>query len=407
MATIVPFCGLRPNAFLASKIASLPYDVYSRAEAKKIVENNPYSFLKIDRAETQFDYDINMYSDRVYQKASETLQQMKATGEFIKDSSPCYYIYELVMEGRSQTGIVGCAAIDDYCDGIIMKHEDTRYDKELDRIKHVSICNAQTGPIFLTYRSNDMINGVIFKIKNEEKLYCFTSEDGIRHNVWKVAREEDMNIILNAFKDINQIYIADGHHRAAAAVKVGLSRRKEDSSYKSDEEFDYFLSVLFPDSELMVMDYNRIVIDLNGYTPEEFLERVKVDFKVTVQGSEPYKPKTKGVMGMYLDKKWYSISEKAKTRINSVKDLDVSILQDKILGPILGIVDPKTDQRIKFFGGIRGLKILEMAECGVAFSMYPTSVNELFSVADAGLRMPPKSTWFEPKLRSGLFIHEI
>ena len=408
MANIKPFCSVRPNESLAREIAALPYDVYNREEAKQVVEKNPKSFLKIDRAETQFDDDFDMYSEEVYQKAHDTLAEMIDDGEFVKDEKPCFYVYELIMNGRSQTGIVGCASVDDYLNNVIMKHENTREDKELDRIHHVDTCNAQTGPIFLTYRANEKINHIVTDKKQEKALYDFVAEDGVSHRVWRIDAVEEVEKIAGLFAAIPHIYIADGHHRAASAVKVGLKRRNENPNYTGREEFNYFLSVLFPDKELMVMDYNRVVKDLNGYTKETFLEELEKDFVICPKGEMPYSPKAKGEMGMFLGKQWYSLTFKGKVSESPVESLDVSILQNKVLEPLLAVEDPKTDKRIKFIGGIRGLKALEeQTKEGVAFSMYPTSIRELFAVSDAGLLMPPKSTWFEPKLRSGLFIHQI
>lgn len=410
MASIKPFSCIRPRKDLANKIAALPYDVYNRAEAKEAVSGNELSFLRIDRAETQFDDSVDTYADCVYQKAHDLLWGMVEEGSFITDTEHAYYIYELTMDGRAQTGIVACASIDDYQNNIIKKHENTRADKEVDRIRHVDACEAQTGPIFLAYRSKKMINDIVSIKKMEAPLYDFTAEDGVKHTVWKIDEECKVSMLEQAFEQIDSIYIADGHHRAASAVKVGLKRREEHPGYDGTEEFNYFLSVLFPDDQLMIMDYNRVVKDLNGHTKEELLAMLKQKFDVE-QASEAYKPQKKGEVGMYLDKQWYKLT--AKPDICSedpVEGLDVSILQREVLTPILGIGDPKTDKRIDFVGGIRGLAELERRaqdDMELAFAMYPTSIGELFDVADAGLLMPPKSTWFEPKLRSGLFIHSI
>ena len=330
-----------------------------------------------------------------------------------RDEDNAFYIYEQIMNGRSQTGIVGCALVDDYINGVIKKHENTREDKEIDRIKHVDTCNAQTHVlIFLAYRSNDIINEVVKKVKNEPAIYDFTSVDGIHHIVWKIAENDDVTAVEKAFADIGDIYIADGHHRAASAVKVGLKRRKENPDYTGEEEFNTFLSVLFPHDELMIMDYNRTVKDLNGLSEEEFLEKVKENFDIADISYEAVKPVKKGQVTMYLSDKWYTLN--AKTDLleitDPVKSLDVSLLQDYLLGPVLGIGDPRTDKRIDFIGGIRGLDELKRradSDMKVSFAMYPTSIDELFAVADAGMLMPPKSTWFEPKLRSGLFIHSL
>ncbi|PPK79464.1 uncharacterized protein (DUF1015 family) [Lacrimispora xylanisolvens] len=409
MAIVKPFQCVRPNKEEASLVAALPYDVYNRKEACEITAENPKSFLNIDRPETQFSQDIDIYDDRVYEKAAALLKDWMKDGTFELDGTKAYYIYELIMEGRSQTGIVACSSIDDYVNGVIKKHENTREEKELDRIRHVDTTDAQTGPIFLAYRSVEDINRLVEEKKKTEPLYDFTADDGISHKVWKIADPETVGMIEESFLHIPATYIADGHHRAASAVKVGLKRREETSGYTGEEEFNFFLSVLFPDDQLMILPYNRVVKDLNGLSQEAFLAELSNGFTVTSVGEEAYGPTEKGTFGMYLNNTWYCL--KAKPVLMSedpVKGLDVSILQDNLLGPILGIGDPRTDKRVDFIGGIRGLKELEKRcaeDMTVAFSMYPTSIGELFSVADAGLLMPPKSTWFEPKLRSGLFIH--
>ena len=409
MATIRPFAALRPADGMAEKIAALPYDVYNRKEAKEAVKDAPHSFLRIDRAETTLPDEVDTYDERVYRRAKELLAKQVEKGEYITEDKPCFYLYELVMNGRSQTGVVGCASIDDYCSNVIKKHENTRADKEEDRIRHVDTLSAQTGPIFLAYRDREDLQALIKKGKEDKPLYDFTAEDGITHRVYRIADAGTQKEIARIFKEMDSLYIADGHHRAASAVKVGLKRRAEHPDYTGEEEFNYFLSVVFPDSELMIMDYNRVVKDLNGLTPEAFLSAIEKCFTVEEKGLEPVKPAEKGEVGMYLDGKGYLLTVKEEFQSDDpVKGLDVSLLQDYLLSPILGIGDPKTDKRIDFVGGIRGLKELKKrteSDCRLAFSMYPTSIGELFSVADAGLLMPPKSTWFEPKLRSGLFIH--
>ena len=408
MAVIRPFECVRPEKSIAGRVAALPYDVYDSKEAREVVAKEPLSFLKIDRAETQFDEQVDMYSQEVYQKAHDMLMEAIDDGTFITDSDKAYYVYELTMDGRTQTGIAACASIDDYLNNVIKKHENTRADKEQDRINHVDACGAQTGPIFLAYRANEVINGEVAKAKKKEPLYSFTSDDGIRHQVWKISDEASVGNIEDAFAGISQIYIADGHHRAASAVKVGLKRRESNPGYTGDEEFNYFLSVLFPDEELMIMPYNRVVKDLNGMSEEEFVARIKEKFIVN-ESSTQVSPAKKGEFGMYLGKKWYTLTAREEILSNDPVDgLDVAVLQNNVLEPLLGIHDPKTDKRIDFVGGIRGLSELERRcseDCVLAFSMYATSISELFAVADAGLLMPPKSTWFEPKLRSGLFIH--
>lgn len=412
MANIRPFYGIRPRADIAHRVAALPYDVYNREEARAEAEKDVLSFLNIDRPETQFAKDQDMYADKVYKKAGELLAAWIADGTFITEQERCYYIYELIMNGRSQTGIVACASIDDYLNNVIKKHENTREEKELDRIRHVDACNAQTGPIFLAYRKRAQLSALVDRIKKEEKLYNFTSEDGIVHNVWRVAQKEWVLAISKEFSSVESIYIADGHHRAASAVKVGLKRRQQHLKDDGTGEFNYFLSVLFPEEELMILPYNRVVRDLNGLTGEEFLTRILENFSITECGREAVTPKSKGHFGMYLRGSWYELAAKPEILEESdpVKSLDVTILQDYLLSPILGIGDPRTDKRIDFIGGIRGVSELERRvsqDMAVAFSMYPTSIFELFAVSDAGLLMPPKSTWFEPKLRSGLFIHKL
>lgn len=411
MAEIRPFRCIRPSKEAASAVAALPYDVYDRKEAKEIVKKNPLSFLAVDRAETQFEDGKNPYAPEVYEQAARTLKRWQQEGILTEDESPFYYLYELVMEGRAQTGIVACASVDDYSCGVIARHENTREEKEQDRICHVDVTNAHTGPIFLAYRSQEELNGLVALEKKKTPLYDFISEDGICHRVWKIEDPQKAEEIHRIFSGIPRVYIADGHHRAASAVKVAAMRREANPSWTGNEEFNYFLSVLFPDDQLMIMPYNRVVQDLNGLTREEFLKKTERYFVVTERGRKAFSPEQKGQVGMYLDGSWYQLDARPEICTDDpVKGLDVSILQDRILGPLLGIGDPRTDSRIRFIGGIRGLSELErLVDSGaaVAFSMYPTSIRELFEVADAGLLMPPKSTWFEPKLRSGLFIHAI
>ena len=412
MATVKPFLCVRPNTDVAHRVAALPYDVYNRKEAKQEVQREPMSFLKVDRAETGFPDEVDTYDPRVYVRANELLQQMIEEGTFVSDKEECYYVYELILDGRSQTGLVACASIDDYLNNTIKKHENTREEKEQDRINHVDVCNAQTGPIFLAYRAHQVISKIVADTKNELPLYQFTSVDGISHNVWRISGVQQLRDIKKAFEEIDSIYIADGHHRAASAVKVGLKRRQENPNYTGDEEFNFFLSVLFPHDQLMIMSYNRSVKDLNGLSKEEFLNKIEENFEVESVGKIPFEPKEKATFGMFLADEWYCL--KAKKNLLMIKDpvdsLDASLLQDYLLRPILGIEDPRVSKRMGFIGGIRGLKELERRvneDMTVAFSMYPTSIIELFDVSDAGKLMPPKSTWFEPKLRSGLFIHEI
>lgn len=410
MALIKPFECVRPNEKDAARVAALPYDVYNRQEAVCEVKREPLSFLKIDRAETQFDDSTDTYAPEVYAKAKELFEEALADKTFITDTDKTYYIYALTMDKRTQTGIVACASIDDYLNNVIKKHENTRADKEVDRITHVDTLSAQTGPIFLAYRADSVINDAVKKTKENKALYDFISPDGIRHQVWKMTDITLVENVRKAFEGIDSVYIADGHHRAASAVKVGLKRRRENPGYTGNEEFNYFLSVLFPDEELMILPYNRVVKDLNGYTQEEFLNKIKEKFDIAESDRQVSLDK-KGTFGMYLGGKWYKLTaHKDIMSDDPVDGLDVAVLQDNLLAPVLGIGDPKTDKRIDFVGGIRGLSELEKRcreDCVVAFSMYATSIAELFAVADAGKLMPPKSTWFEPKLRSGLFIHRI
>ena len=359
MAVIRPFECVRPAEKVADRVAALPYDVYDSKEARAEVEREPLSFLKIDRAETQFDESVDMYSEQVYKKAHDMLMEAIDDGTFITDKDKAYYVYELTMDGRTQTGIVACASIDDYLNNVIKKHENTRADKELDRINHVDTCSAQTGPIFLAYRANAVISAEVAKAKQENPVYSFTAVDGIRHQVWKISSKESVEAIENAFAGINQIYIADGHHRAASAVKVGLRRREANPGYTGNEEFNYFLSVLFPDEELMIMPYNRVVKDLNGLSEEEFMAKIKDKFNVS-ESSTQVAPSKKGEFGMYLGRKWYILTAREEILSSDPVDgLDVAVLQNNVLEPLLGIHDPKLprdEQRVDE-GGDRQLHV--------------------------------------------------
>ncbi len=411
MADIRPFKAIRPREELAKEIAALPYDVYNRQEAKEAVTQNPGSFLSIDRAETFFPDSVSTYAPEVYERARDAFWQWVEEGRFVREDLACFYIYELTMNGRVQTGIAACASIEDYEKGIIKKHENTRAEKETDRIRHVDTVGAQTGPIFLAYRSDPRLEELVMDEKKNEPLYDFVAEDGVRHRMFRIDEGYKIQRIQEIFAGMNEIYIADGHHRAASAVKVGMKRRKEKRSHTDSEEFNFFLSVLFPDKDLAILDYNRVVKDLNGKTEEEFLKEVKNRFTLTEEAKDPIRPKDRNSFSMFLADKWYGFTIREEDRSSDpVEGLLVSRLQTLLLEPMLGIKDPKMDQRIDFVGGIRGLKELEKrchTDCKVAFALYPTSIEELFAVADAGKLMPPKSTWFEPKLRSGLLCHEI
>lgn len=411
MANVKPFRAVRPREDLADRIAALPYDVYSRQEAYVKVQGDPYTFLRIDRPETQFPQGYDMYAPEVYEKARELLNDMLRDGAFIEEGRDAYYVYELVMNGRSQIGIGACASVEDYENQVIKKHENTRADKEADRIRHVDVCSAQTGPIFLAYRGREGIERQVRKVMSSCPVYDFTADDGITHRLWVIDDVGDVEQIRREFEQVESIYIADGHHRCASAVRVSHMRRESHPEYTGEEQFNYFLSVLFPDDQLMIMDYNRVVRSLNGYSEAEFLERVGQIFDMETVGAEPFRPGCKGEIGMYLDNTWYCLKiRKERYRGDAVEDLDVTVLQRDLLEPVLGIIDPKVDDRIDFVGGIRGLDELVRRvhkDAKVAFAMYPTDIHELFAVSDSGKLMPPKSTWFEPKLRSGLLIHRI
>ncbi|MTI65909.1 MAG: DUF1015 domain-containing protein [Firmicutes bacterium] len=414
MSVVRPFKAIRPKKELVEDVASLPYDVMNREEAKKMAEGNKKSFLHVVRAEIDIDDSISQYDEVVYNKARNNLDEFIKEGTLVKEDKPKLYIYRQIMDGRVQTGLVGCTSIDDYMNDIIKKHEFTRPAKEQDRINNFDYCDANTAPIFLTYRKNDEVNNIIHNwIKFHKPLYNFTSEDGITHIVWDICDDETVNRVSEIFDGIDYLYIADGHHRSASSVKVGLKRRKENPDYTGEEEFNYFLSVIFPDEDLFIMDYNRVVEDLNGNSETEFMDKIKEKFDVKeYDGEGQYRPEAKHKFGMFLDNKWYELTSKEGTfdKEDPVNSLDAAILQNNLLDPILGIENPRTNDRIDFVGGIRGLKELEERVndgMKVAFSMYPTAIEDLIKVADAGKVMPPKSTWFEPKLRSGLFVHRL
>ncbi len=414
MAVIKPFRAVRPAPELVDRVAALPYDVMSSDEAREMVKGNPYSFLHVDKAEIDLDPTIDLYDRRVYEKARDNLNEMIEQEVFLKESRDCLYIYLQKMGDRCQTGVVGCTSIDDYMNNLIKKHELTRADKEQDRIKHVDYCDANTGPIFLTYRAQSEIDALVEAwMASREPAYEFVSDDDIGHTIWVIDDGKIIDRLVDLFAQVECLYIADGHHRSASAVRVGQMRRADNPNYRGDEEFNYFLSVIFPDNQLHIMDYNRVVKDLNGLETEEFMQKLSLQFDIEpYTGTGPYKPETRKTFGMFLDGQWYILRAIAGTydEGDPVKNLDVSILQYNLLGPILGIRDPRTDRRIDFVGGIRGLKELERrVEAGmkIAFSMYPTTVQDLMDIADADKIMPPKSTWFEPKLRSGIFVHQL
>ena len=412
MVKFRPFRAIRPKEDYAADVAALPYDVMTSDEARTMVHDKPLSFLHIDKAEIDLPPGTDPYSDAVYAKAKETLERQIREGVFIQDESPNFYVYRLTMNGRTQTGLVGCASIDDYKENAIKKHELTRADKEEDRVRHVDSLDANTGPIFLAARKDAGLSAVLEKAVLKEPIYDFIADDGVRHEVWVLDNTEKEDVVA-VFEGTGALYIADGHHRCASAARVGEKRRQQNPGYTGDEEFGFFLAVVFPEEQLEILDYNRVVADLNGMTKEEFLSKLDKVMEIKpLENPGPAKPMHTHSFGMYLDGSWYLLEARPGTfdETDYVRRLDVSVLQENVLSPILGIEDPRTDKRIDFVGGIRGLAELERrvnSDMKVAFAMYPTSMEELFDIADAGLIMPPKSTWFEPKLRSGLFIHKL
>ena len=413
MAIIRPFKAYRPIKEHVKDIAALPYDVMSSKEARGMVKNNKYSFLHVDRAEVNLDESVGEYDKVVYDTAKKVLENMIEEGLYIQEKAPAIYIYQQIMDGRGQKGIVCCTSVDDYINNIIKKHERTRLLKEIDRVNHVDICNANTGPIFLTYRNNNEISSIVEEWTKKEPVYDFISEDGNGHRVWIIDDNIVIEKLVKLFKSIKYLYIADGHHRSASAVKVALKRRKQLGKYTGNEEFNYFLSIIYPDTELKVFDYNRTVKDLNGLSEEEFFSKVEESFYLSKsESNKPVSPKNKHEFGMYMNKQWFILRAKDGSfdESNPIDSLDVSILQNNLLNPILGISDPTKSERIEFIGGIRGLKELENradTDMKVSFSMYATTIDDIMNVADSGKTMPPKSTWFEPKLRSGIFIHKL
>ena len=413
MAIVRPFKAIRPISELADKVISLPYDVMNRQEASDMGSDNPYSFLHICRSEIDVPNQENPYDKSVYEKAKENIENFLQEGTFIQEEKPVLYIYKQDMDGRSQVGIVGCVSIDEYQDNSIKKHEHTRVEKELDRINHFDICNANTEPVFLTYRQDNNIKSLVDGImSNNKPIYNILTGDGISHMLWLIDDFGMIERIQGIFKDIPALYIADGHHRSASACKVGLKRREEHPDYTGEEEFNFFMAVIFPDKDLKIFDYNRVVKDLNGNSIETFINKIReAGFLVEEKGENIYSPEMRHTFSMYLGNQWYKLTAKKEIVSDHIIDsLDVSILQDKILGPVLGIHNPRTDTRIDFIGGIRGheeLKRRVQLDMEVAFGVFPVEVDELLNVSDHNMVMPPKSTWFEPKLGSGLFIHTL
>ncbi len=411
MATVKPFCGLRPAPQLADKVASLPYDVMDTEEARAMVQNNPVSFLHVTRSEVDLPANTDIHSPEVYAKARENLERFVVDGVLIQDEQPRFYIYKQKMGSHIQIGLVAAASVEEYNRNIIKKHEFTRPDKEQDRVNHITATGAQTGAVFLTYKAKESINYLIAQCMQKDPVYDFTAEDGIGHTLYIVDDRAKIAAIEDAFQSVPFLYIADGHHRSAAAARVCDMYRQINPNHTGEEAYNRFLSVIFPHNMMQIMDYNRAVKDLNGLTTKQFITAVNEKFEITINEGGAYKPFKAHHFGMYFEGKWYELIAKAGTfdEQNPVDKLDVSILQNNLLSPVLGIQDPRTDKRIHFVGGIRGMKELEkLVDSGkyaVSFSMFPTSITELMTIADNGLVMPPKSTWFEPKLRDAMVIH--
>jgi uncharacterized protein (DUF1015 family) len=414
MAKIIPFKGLRPKPEFAAQVATLPYDVVNVQEARAIA-HNPYNFYHVTRAEIDLPEGIDVHSAQVYQKAKENLDQLLADGVLFQDDEPCYYIYELVMNGRAQTGLICGSSIEDYMNGVIKKHEFTRPEKELDRINHIKGTHAQTGIVFLAYNDQEDVQNIIDAWKKEHApTYDFVSEDGIKHTFWVMNNYSKVASITRFFnEEVPCTYIADGHHRAASAARVYEDMRDSDLAITGDESFNYFITAIFPASQLAILDYNRVAKDLNGLSADQFVAALQEDFELEeLSDTTPYRPAHAHEFGMYLAHKWYRLIAKPTAYTSDpIGILDVTILQNKVLSKILAIHDPRTDKRVDFVGGIRGLKELEKrvdsGDMAVAFSCYPVSIQQLFAIADSGNVMPPKSTWFEPKTRDGLVVYTI
>jgi uncharacterized protein (DUF1015 family) len=410
MAIIRPFKAFRPKPEFAGEVAAKPYDVLNSDEAREEVKGHPYSFLHVGKPEVDLDQGIDLHDARVYNRGKENLRNLIAQKILVEDRQPSLYVYAQTMGNHTQYGLVGCASVEEYWNNTIRKHELTRKDKEEDRCEHVRVTNAHSGPIFLTYRENAEIDTLVANVVRQSPDNDHVALDGIRHQCWVIQDQRVMERIVAIFKTIPNLYIADGHHRSAAAARVGRERAASNPHHRGDEEYNFYLAVYFPANQLRIMDYNRLVKDLCGMTKEEFFIKLKTKFDIAGAPAQ-VKPVKKGDFGMYLEGKWYTLSAGAALQgiSDSVQRLDVSILQNHLLDPILGIKDPRVDKRIDFVGGIRGLGELERrvnsGEMKVAFSMYPTSVGELMAIADDEKVMPPKSTWFEPKLRDGLFVH--
>jgi uncharacterized protein (DUF1015 family) len=408
VAVIRPFQGLRPVPDRAKEVASVPYDVVNTDEARALAAGNPLSFLHVSRAEIDLPEDTDIHSDAVYRRAAANFEQLKTSCPLVTEPIPSLYLYRLIMGEQEQIGVVACCSIDEYDHDLIRKHERTRRDKEDDRTRHMMLLKAQTGPVFLTYRANREIDSMVMETTLMNALYDFTADDGIQHTIWHVP---DAVRYVHAFRDVPFLYIADGHHRAASASRARAELKEQSFAYTGDEEYNSFLAVIFPDDQLQILPYNRVVRDLNGMSKDDFLAAIKNHFEVS-ENAKP-QPAARGHWSMYLYGRWYGLSLKdgSGKPEGIVNSLDVSVLQDRLLDPILGIKDVRTDKRIDFVGGLRGTPELERlvneGKAAVAFSLHPTTIEDLLRVSDAGEIMPPKSTWFEPKLRDGLLIHTI
>ncbi len=412
MITFKPFRAFRPSASLVSKVASRPYDVLNSDEARREAAGNPYSFLRVIKPEIELSENTDPYCTEVYSKGKENFTRFIKDNVFAQDESASFYVYRLTMNGRQQTGLVGCCHYQEYFDGLIKKHELTRTVKENDRVRHVEELGANAEPVFFSYRGKEQIDSLVAGIQAVSPVYDFIADDGVRHELWLCADTITIESISELFKDVPSLYVADGHHRTAAAARVGSQRKEKNPQHDGTEEYNFFMAVLFPDDQLEIYDYNRVVKDLNGYSPDDFLKEISKVFRVESCDSVNCKPAEIRDFSLYLGGNWYRLRPLDESRSSDpVKDLDVTILSDCILGPILDITDLRKSDRIDFVGGIRGISELEnrvdSGEMAAAFALYPVSMDQLLSIADAGEIMPPKTTWFEPKLRSGLFVHSI
>jgi len=411
MARIKPFRAVRPKREIAKALASYPYDVVSSEEAREIAKGNRVSFLHVGKSEIDLPESVDLYDARVYEKARDNFRAFLDDGTLFQDAEPRIYIYRQTMGAHAQTGIVACCHIDDYLDNVILKHEFTRPDKEDDRTRHVEVTGAHTGPVFLTYRAVPEINEIVARVTAKAPEYDFVADDGIGHTAHVVDDPKAAARLVELFAAVPNLYVADGHHRSAAAARVGKAMREANPKHTGDEEYNWFMAVIFPHDQLKIMDYNRVVKDICGMTPDEFLAQVEEKFAVRAMGKAPYRPERAKRFGMYLEGEWHELTAREGTFDPAAADesLDVSVLQTNLLGPVLRIDDPRRDKRINFVGGIRGLgelqKLVDSGKYKVAFSLHPTSIEELMKIADQGKVMPPKSTWFEPKLRDGLFSH--